>query len=286
MSIVLFECLWFSGQWGCCHGQTKTIHIRRVMGKDYTVITSGEARKARWSTSLQQSRSLGRHIMGSQDGSPLGRSSAGIPKFDNLLATPGNVGRARDLAEHLANISWIPGRKASSGLERVLCRREFLSRQKRGLCVGPTKKGKGTKWMVATDGKGIPVALHFESASRAEIKLLETTLANVRVPKKGPGRPKNKPQRVIADRGYDSDPHRRRFRARGIDLIVPYRSSSKNRTFEDGRKLRRYRKRYKVERSISWFGNYRRLLNRFEHNLLSFSAFFHVACIMIVSRWF
>jgi len=150
----------------------------------------------------------------------------------------------------------------------------------------PAKKGKGTKWMVATDGKGIPVALHFESASRAEIKLLEPTLAKVRVPQKGPGRPKNKPVRVIADRGYDSAPHRRRLQARGIDLIVPYRSSSKKRTFEDGRKLRRYRKRYKVERSISWFGNYRRLLNRFEHKLLAFSAFFHVACIMIVSRWF
>jgi len=248
--------------------------------------TSGETRKARWSPSVQQSRNIGRHIVGSQDGSPLDRFSAGISKFYNLLATPGNAGRARDLAEHLANISWIPGRKASSGLERALCRREFLSRQKWGLFVGPTKKGKGTKWMVATDGKGIPGALHFESASRAEIKLLETTLANVRVPKKGPGMQKNKPPRVIAERGFDSDPHRRRLQARGIKLIVPYRSSSKNRTFEDGRKLRRYRRRYKVERSISWFGNYRQLLNRFEHNLLSFSDFFHVACIMIVSRWF
>lgn len=233
MSIVIFEHLWLSGQWGGCHGQTKTIHIRRVMGKDFTVITSREIRNARWSPSLQQSRSLGRHIVGSQDGSPLGRPSAGISRFNNLLATPGNLGRARDLAEHLTNISWIPGRKASSGLERVLCRRELLSRQKRGLCVGPTKKGKGTKWMVATDGKGIPVALHFESASRAEIRLLETTLANVRIPRKGPGRQKTKPQRMIAGRGYDSDPHRRRFRARSIDLIVLYRSSSRNRTFED-----------------------------------------------------
>jgi transposase len=54
---------------------------------------------------------------------------------------------------------------------------------------------------------------------------------------------------VIADRGYDSDPLRLRMKQRGTELIAPYRSNVRNRRFEDKRKLRRYRKRWKIERT-------------------------------------
>lgn len=286
MSIVLHRVLCFTGPWRCRHGLTQTLYLRRTVGKNPSMPSSGAMRESRWSTTAQQPGSPGGNSLGPEDGRSMDRSPPRIPKPFNVLATPCAVGKGRNLAHDLAGFSRLSGRKAQTGLEGVFCGRELLARQKRGLCVGPTKKGKGTKWMGATDGKGIPVALHLESASRAEIKLLETTLAKIRVPKQGCGRPKSKPQRVIADKGYDSDPHRKRLLDRGIRLIVPYKTNSRKRTYEDGRELRRYRKRYKVERSISWFGNYRRLLNRFENKLISFYAFFHVACIMIVARWF
>jgi transposase len=160
---------------------------------------------------------------------------------------------------------------------------QFCSGEKGGSAVGKTKRGKGTKWMVLVDGQGLPLGVRLESASPAEVKLAEATLAEVRVPQSR-GRPRHKPRRVIADRGYDSDPLRERLRKRGIDLIVPYRSSNRRRRYEDGRKLRRYKRRWIVERTNSWLGQFRRLLVRHEHLLSIYCAFFYLACFWITMR--
>src|SRR5438067_11656106 len=126
--------------------------------------------------------------------------------------------------------------------------------------------------MVLADGEGIPLGVQLESASPAEITLAETTLAEVSVPQSR-GRPRQKPERIIADAGYDSDPLRRRLRKRGIELIAPYRKNNKKRRYEDGRKLRRYKRRWIVERTNAWLGEFRRLLVRHEHLLSIYYAF-------------
>jgi len=54
---------------------------------------------------------------------------------------------------------------------------------------------------------------------------------------------------VIADRGYDSDQLRQRWKRRGIELIAPYRKNNKLRRYENGRKLRRYKRRWIIERT-------------------------------------
>jgi len=90
---------------------------------------------------------------------------------------------------------------------------------KKGAGVGKTKRGKGTKWMVLVDGQGIPLGAQLASASPAEVSLAESTLAQVKVPAWGRGRPRQKPRRVIADRAYDSDPLRERLRRRGIETV-------------------------------------------------------------------
>ena len=59
---------------------------------------------------------------------------------------------------------------------------------------------------------------------------------------------------MIADTAYDSDPLRQRLQKRGIELIVPYRENNQQRRYEDGRKLRRYKRRWIVERTNSWLG--------------------------------
>jgi transposase len=145
------------------------------------------------------------------------------------------------------------------------------------------KRGKGTKWMVLVDGEGLPLGVRLESASPSEVKLAEATLAEVRVPQ-AKGRPRQKPERVIADRGYDSDPLRQRLRRRGIELIVPYRDNNHHRRYEDGRKLRRYKRRWIVERTNAWLGQFRRLLVRHEHLLCTYRAFFYLACFWITLR--
>jgi hypothetical protein len=58
--------------------------------------------------------------------------------------------------------------------------------------------------MVLVDGQGLRLGVRLESASPSEVTLAEATLAEVRVPQPQ-GRPRPKPELVIADRGYDSD---------------------------------------------------------------------------------
>ncbi|SPE23987.1 transposase (fragment) [Candidatus Sulfotelmatomonas gaucii] len=89
---------------------------------------------------------------------------------------------------------------------------------------------------------------------------------------------------MIADRGDDSDPLRERWKRRGIELIAPYRKNNKQRRYEDGRKLRRCKRRWKIERTNAWLGQFRRVLVRHEHRLCIYLAFFHLACLWITLR--
>jgi transposase len=137
--------------------------------------------------------------------------------------------------------------------------------------------------MALVDGGGLPPGVRLESASPEEVTLAEATLAEVKAPRPR-GRPRQKPERVIAGRAYGSDPLRERLKKRGIDLIVPYRDNDKKRKHEDGRKLRRHQRRWTVERTNAWLGQFRRLLARHEHLLPTYRAFFYLACLWITPR--
>jgi transposase len=170
-------------------------------------------------------------------------------------------------------------------LERELSGWEFRSRQKGGDAVGKTKRGKGTKWMVVVDGQGVPLGSQLASASPAEVTLAEGTLRTISVPGRGPGRPRSRPRRVIADRGYDSDPLRGRLLQRGMLLLSPHRRKRRRPSVNDGRMMRRYRKRWKVERTFAWLGNFRRLVVRYDRRLDMYRGFFHLACALITLRF-
>lgn len=113
-----------------------------------------------------------------------------------------------------------------------------------------------------------------ESASPAEVTLVEETLNATWTDKE--------PERLIGDKAYDSDKLDARMQERGIDMIAPNR---KNRSkTQDGRKLRRYKRRWKVERLFAWLGNYRRLLVRHEYHWDNFLGFLHLGCMLILLR--
>jgi hypothetical protein len=120
------------------------------------------------------------------------------------------------MADDLAN---LPGRVESegiAGLERGVYRWQFRACEKRGAGIGKTKWGNGTKWMVVVDDQGIPLGKRLGSASPAEVKLAEITLASIRAPSRSRrGRPRQKPQRLIGDKAYDSDPLWRRLKKQG-----------------------------------------------------------------------
>jgi transposase len=138
--------------------------------------------------------------------------------------------------------------------------------------------------MVVVDGQGVPLACHLDSASPAEVKLLEPTLDEVKVqPTEEEAAPQ--PARLVCDKAYDSDGLRQRLLFdRDIELVCPHRKGRKREALQDGRKLRRYKRRWKVERTFAWLGNFRRLVVRYEKKLRMYRAFFHVACLLITLR--
>jgi len=163
----------------------------------------------------------------------------------------------------------------------------FAPAKKGGDQVGLTKKGKGTKWMLVIDGNGLPLGFHLASATTAEVKLAERTLDTVSVPRPR-GRPKQRPEKLVADRGYDSSAFRRTLRQRGIRMCIPPKRRPKHWKPKRGRPLvaRKddYRQRYKVERSFAWLGNFRRLLVRWEHLSSVYRSFFTVGVLLICLR--
>jgi hypothetical protein len=174
----------------------------------------------------------------------LARLAGGISLAFDLLAKVAGLGRARSLAEDLAHLSGRTERTPTNQLERVFSGRQLCCGEKRGSAVGKTKRGKGTKWMVVVDGSGLPLGNHLHSASPSEVKLVEATLATIRVGRgHRAGRPRQRPVRLIADRGYDSDPLRKQLAVRGIELIAPHRQNRRKPPTQDGRALRRYKRR-------------------------------------------
>jgi transposase len=94
------------------------------------------------------------------------------------------------------------------------------------------------------------------------------------------------PTPLIADRAYDSDKLRTNLLAKGWDLVCPHRKGRVRPNTQDGRKLRRYRRRWKIERTISWIGGFRRLMIRHEYYSFIYQGFIHLACILICLRRF
>lgn len=132
--------------------------------------------------------------------------------------------------------------------------------------------------MLLIDGQGTPLSVHTASAQEAEVNLIEPLLEH------RTGR--RLPQRLLYDRAADSDPLRQRLGARHVELICPHRKNRKRPPTQDGRALRRYRRRYRVERSISWLLNYRRLTVRYEYWDHLFEGFVQLACLFMILKRF
>ena len=93
------------------------------------------------------------------------------------------------------------------------------------------------------------------------------------------------PVRIIADKGYDSDDLRAAFASVDIQLLAPHRSNrTKQKRSNDGRCMRRYRRRWIVERFFAWLNGFRRLIVRHERHSLMYRAFVHVACVLVSMR--
>lgn len=130
--------------------------------------------------------------------------------------------------------------------------------------------------MVVVDGEGVPLGGTVSSATPSEVKLIEPAI--------DVSYGKSKIKKLIYDRAADSDKLRSDLKHRGIKLICPHRKNRKKARTQDGRELRRYKRRWKVERTFAWIGNFRRIVVRWDRKIQSYQAFFKIACMLIVLK--
>ena len=133
--------------------------------------------------------------------------------------------------------------------------------------------------MLLVDANGIPLSIDIEAANINEVQLIERLIER-RVLKM------TVPQRLVYDKAADSNPLRSRLEKQGIDLISPNRKGRKHGPMQDKRKLRRYKRRWIVERTISWIHNFRRTVVRYEYHADLFRAFVQLAIIVTLLNRF
>ncbi|RKH65147.1 IS5 family transposase [Corallococcus interemptor] len=147
--------------------------------------------------------------------------------------------------------------------------------EKRGARVGKCRAGNATKLMALADGDGLPLAVYIAEGNRFNSVLTEGTLDAAFV--------ERLPPRLIADKAWDGRTLQRRLQEeRGIDLIAPKRKNSRRK--QDGRKLRRYKRRWKVERLFAWLKRWRRIATRWERKAENFLGFIHLGCVVLLLR--
>ena len=129
--------------------------------------------------------------------------------------------------------------------------------------------------MAIADGNGLPIAVRIASGERHEVKLVDETLDAVFVDEL--------PARLIGDMAYDSNGLDAILAERGVDMIAPHNPQRRSKT-QDGRKLRRYRRRWHIERLFAWLMRSRRLVTRYEHKAENFLGFVQLACAQILWR--
>lgn len=133
-----------------------------------------------------------------------------------------------------------------------------------------------TKIMAVADGAGFPPTVHTDSASPHEVKLVEETLATRFTDKL--------PDRLIGDKAYDSDPLDAELAEKGVEMIAPHKRNRVKAKTQDGRCLRRYKRRWKVERLFAWLHKFRRVVVRYDYKAENFLGFVRLACIVILLR--
>ena len=144
--------------------------------------------------------------------------------------------------------------------------------------MGPTKRGKGTKITAITVGDSVPIAISVQAASPHESQLVEEALGHSFLDEL--------PARLIGDKAYDSDTLDQQMQEHyGVEMIAPHRSNRVHPT-QDGRPLRRYRRRWTIERLFAWLQVFRRLVTRYEYHVENYLGMVRLGCMKIMLRYF
>lgn len=218
------------------------------------------------------------NIMGLSHRSFLEGYSFQVSAISDLPSLLSTVGQKWSVGQDIANLSRRFKEEGKNRPHGMFHRWHFCKCQKRGLGIGKTKRGKGTKIMAITDASGLPIAIRTNEANTHEVKLVESTIDSRFI--------REKPKKIIGDLAYDSDPLDKKLKKKKIELIAPHKENRKKKATQDGRVLRRYCRRWKVERLFAWIHNFRRCVVRYDYHKENYLGFVQLACIIILSRYF
>jgi transposase len=120
--------------------------------------------------------------------------------------------------------------------------------------------------------------------------MFDPLMGQLRVPRVGPGRPRNRPEAVLGDKVYSSRAHRARLRARGICAVIPEQSKQadnrRRRGSRGGRPVgfdaQKYKRRNVIERSFNTAKNWRGLATRYDKLALTYRA---AAVLAAICAW-
>jgi len=139
----------------------------------------------------------------------------------------------------------------------------------------PTNRGKaGTKRHLLVDREGAPLAATLSGTDIHDSQMLEATLDAVEPIKRPRGRPRQRPNKLHANKAYDPARCRQACRRRGVTLRIAQRG------IESSERLGRHRP--VVERTLARLNRFRRLRVRYERLAEIHEAFLQLGCALIV----
>ncbi|KAK1185908.1 IS5 family transposase [Streptomyces sp. NBS 14/10] len=158
--------------------------------------------------------------------------------------------------------------------------------------LGRSRGGLTTKIHLACDGKGRPLAILLTPGQRHDSVCARPLLERIRVPRTGPGRPRCRPDQVIADKAYSSRGFRAYLRKCGISHTIPEKTDQRRhrlrRAGHGGRPpgfdRETYRRRNMIERCFNRLKGFRGIATRYEKTATSYEAAVALASFLLWAR--
>jgi transposase len=158
--------------------------------------------------------------------------------------------------------------------------------------IGRSRGGVTCKIHLAVDGNGRPLGLVLTGGNAADTSFLTTVLGTISVCDGRPGRPRTRPDRVLADKAYTSTANRSYLSGRGIKVTIPEREDQKagraRRGSAGGRPrhfdAEAYKGRNVVERCFNKLKNWRGIATRYDKTARSYLAGLTLAAALLWAR--